>query len=214
MVETDRQGLVAGHVGQTAIKTAEKVDEANGGVLFIDEAYALTQGGTDFGNEAIQTLLKRMEDRRGQFFVFVAGYPDNMDTFLKTNPGLRSRFDKILKFEDYTPSELTDIAFQMLHDEGLMPTEEANEYLRTYLKFQYDFRDKFFGNARTVRNIVREAVKNQNLRLSSLKPEVRTKDMIKILSIDDLSTFKMDKNEDEFFNKQTIGFKGLSQGAK
>jgi SpoVK/Ycf46/Vps4 family AAA+-type ATPase len=213
MVETDRQGLVAGHVGQTAIKTAEKVDEANGGVLFIDEAYALTQGQTDFGNEAIQTLLKRMEDRRGQFFVFVAGYPDNMDTFLKTNPGLRSRFDKILKFEDYTPSELTDIAFQMLHDEGLLPTEEANEYLRTYLKFQYDFRDKFFGNARTVRNIVREAVKNQNLRLSSLKAEVRTKEMIKILSIDDLSTFKMDKNEDEFFNKQTIGFKGLSQGA-
>ena len=106
MVETDRQGLVAGYVGQTAIKTAEKIDEAMGGVLFIDEAYSLTMRGTsthgDFGDESIQTLLKRMEDNRGQFFVFAAGYPDNMETFLKANPGLNSRFDKILKFDDYS----------------------------------------------------------------------------------------------------------------
>ena len=109
MVETDRQGLVAGYVGQTAIKTASQIDDSMGGVLFIDEAYALTSGtnggmagGSDFGNEAIQTLLKRMEDKRGAFFVFAAGYPENMETFLKANPGLRSRFDKVLKFEDYS----------------------------------------------------------------------------------------------------------------
>ena len=110
MIETDRQGLVAGFVGQTAIKTAEKIDEALGGVLFIDEAYALSQQASgahgDFGSEAIQTLLKRMEDHRGKFFIFVAGYPDNMERFLKTNPGLNSRFDKVLKFEDYEPTEL------------------------------------------------------------------------------------------------------------
>ena len=109
MVETDRQGLVAGYVGQTALKTAEKIDEAMGGVLFIDEAYALTNSSGnahDFGNEVIQTILKRMEDKRGQFFVFAAGYPDNMEAFLKANPGLSSRFDKVLRFEDYSPEEL------------------------------------------------------------------------------------------------------------
>src|SRR5690606_37491381 len=120
MIETDRQGLVAGFVGQTAIKTAEKIEEAFGGVLFIDEAYALTnrsgvaQG--DFGDEAIQTLLKRMEDHRGEFFVFVAGYRENMENFLKANPGLNSRFDKILKFEDYTPEDLMHIALMMLDE--------------------------------------------------------------------------------------------------
>ena len=113
MVETDRQGLVAGFVGQTAIKTAAKIDEAMGGVLFIDEAYSLTQktrSGNDFGDEAVQTILKRMEDKRGEFFVFVAGYPDNMETFMKANPGLSSRFDKILKFEDYSSHDLLKIA--------------------------------------------------------------------------------------------------------
>lgn len=209
MLETDRQGLVAGFVGQTATKTAEKIDEAMGGVLFIDEAYALNQGsgGTDYGNEAIQTLLKRMEDHRGRFFVFVAGYPDNMDTFLKANPGLRSRFDKVLKFEDYQPSELGEIALQMLRDEGLNPTPEATEYLQKYLAFQHELRDKYFGNARTVRNIVTEAIKNQNLRLASISSENRTSDMINILTLDDVSSFQMDKNKDEIYDKPSIGFK-------
>ncbi|MGB0864144.1 MAG: AAA family ATPase [Saprospiraceae bacterium] len=209
MLETDRQGLVAGFVGQTATKTAEKIDEAMGGVLFIDEAYALNQGsgGTDYGNEAIQTLLKRMEDHRGRFFVFVAGYPDNMDTFLKANPGLRSRFDKVLKFEDYQPSELHEIALQMLRDEGLNPTPKSKEYLFKYLSFQHELRDKYFGNARTVRNIVSEAIKNQNLRLASISSENRTEDMINVLTLDDVSSFQMDKNKDEIYDKPSIGFK-------
>lgn len=210
MVETDRQGLVAGYVGQTAIKTAEKVDEAMGGVLFIDEAYALTQRGLsthgDFGDEAIQTLLKRMEDFRGQFFLFVAGYPDNMETFLKANPGLSSRFDKVLKFEDYSPSELNRIAQLMLSREGLIPSPEAEEHLRNYLEFVHLYRDKYFGNARTVRSIVQDVIKAHNLRLSGLSPKERDQQPPNILTTEDVSHLKMDKS-DFIFTKPAIGFR-------
>lgn len=208
MVETDRQGLVAGHVGQTAIKTAERIDEAMGGVLFIDEAYALSisRGNNDFGDEAIQTLLKRMEDHRGRFFVFVAGYPDNMEAFLKANPGLNSRFDKILKFEDYKPKELHRIALKMLSEENVVPSPEAEEHLRDYLTFLYDYRDKYFGNARTVRNVVNDAIKNHNLRLAALTPEVRASTPANLLTYEDVAPFKLDKSG-FVFNKQSIGFK-------
>lgn len=210
MVETDRQGLVAGFVGQTAIKTGERIEEALGGVLFIDEAYALTHragvGQGDFGDEAIQTLLKRMEDHRGQFFVFVAGYPDNMEAFLKANPGLSSRFDKILKFEDYDPEELLQIAMQMFERKGMIPTPEASDHLKQYLQFLYEYRDKYFGNARTVRSIVIEAVKNQNLRLAALSPEERRETPDNLLTLADVSEFKSDSSAFKF-NKKTIGFR-------
>jgi len=179
MIETDRQGLVAGFVGQTATKTAERIEEALGGVLFIDEAYALTnkrgiaQG--DFGDEAIQTLLKRMEDLRGEFFVFAAGYPENMEAFLKANPGLNSRFDKMLKFEDYSASELLEIAEFLISERKLKVSEEAKVALRDYFIGMFARRDKFFGNARSVRALVDEIVKNQNLRLAVLPEEKRTK---------------------------------------
>ena len=211
MVETDRQWLVAGHVGQTAIKTAERIDEAMGGVLFIDEAYSLTMRGAgisggDFGDEAIQTLLKRMEDHRGKFFVFVAGYPDNMESFLKANPGLNSRFDKILKFEDYSPSELNRIALQMLSEQGIVPVPEAENHLTEYLGFLHEYRDKYFGNARTVRNIVNEAIKYHNLRLAALRPEDRANTPSNVLTLEDVSSFKLDKSG-FIFNKQSIGFR-------
>lgn len=209
MVETDRQGLVAGYVGQTAIKTAEKVDEALGGVLFIDEAYALStnMGGShgDFGDEAIQTLLKRMEDHRGQFFVFVAGYPDNMEAFMKANPGLSSRFDKVLKFDDYEPEELSQIALLMLSEQGIVPTPEAEAYLKKYLAFIHEYRDKYFGNARSVRSIVMEAIKNQNLRLASVPIEARDNTSTHLLTLEDVENFKLDKNEG-IFAKKSIGF--------
>lgn len=209
MVETDRQGLVAGFVGQTATKTAEKIDEAMGGVLFIDEAYALTQGGSsgDYGNEAVQTLLKRMEDHRGEFFVFVAGYPQNMDNFMKANPGLRSRFDKVLKFEDYQPADLYEIATLMLKDEGVEPTEEAAEHLKNYLAFQYKYRDKYFGNARMVRNVISEAVKNQNLRLATLEKEERTTERINELTFADVEMFKLNTEDDAIFVPKQIRFR-------
>lgn len=210
MVETDRQGLVAGFIGQTAIKTAEKIDEAMGGVLFIDEAYALTQGsgaGGDYGSEAIQTVLKRMEDHRGEFFVFVAGYPQNMDTFMKANPGLRSRFDKVLKFEDYQPEDLYKIAFLMLKDENLEPTEAAAEHLNNYLTFQYKYRDKYFGNARMVRNVISEAVKNQNLRLATLEKIDRTDERINELTFEDVEMFKLNTEDDAIFVPKQIRFR-------
>ncbi len=220
MIETDRQGLVAGYVGQTAIKTAEKIDEAMGGVLFIDEAYSLTMksGGAhgDFGDEAVQTLLKRMEDNRGNFFVFVAGYPDNMEAFLKANPGLSSRFDKVLRFEDYSPEELGQIALLMLGESGFVPTPEAETHLKNYLAFIYEYRDKYFGNARTVRNVITEAIKNQNLRLAAIPLEDRSQTSINLLTIEDVAPFKL--NKDSFgFDKRTIGFRrsaGGRDGAK
>lgn len=217
MIETDRQGLIAGYVGQTAIKTAEKIDEAMGGILFIDEAYSLTMKGTgthgDFGDEAIQTLLKRMEDHRGQFFVFVAGYPDNMEQFLKANPGLNSRFDKVLKFDDYSPEELYEIAMLMLGERKLSATEEATEHLRNYLSFIYQFRDKYFGNARTVRNIVSEAIKRHNLRLADIPLNERADIPHNLLTLEDVAHFKLDKSS-FVFNKQTIGFRRAVSGGK
>jgi SpoVK/Ycf46/Vps4 family AAA+-type ATPase len=210
MVETDRQGLVAGFIGQTAIKTAEKIDEAMGGVLFIDEAYALTQGSGgsgDYGNEAIQTLLKRMEDHRGEFFVFVAGYPQNMDNFMKANPGLRSRFDKILKFEDYEPAQLFEIATLMLKDENIEAAPEAAEHLSNYLTFQYKYRDKYFGNARMVRNVISEAVKNQNLRLATLLAEERTAEKVNELTLADVEMFKLNTEDGAIFIPKQIRFR-------
>ena len=109
LVEVDRSGLVAGFVGQTAIKTQEKIEEAMGGILFIDEAYALVKEGQDYGQEAIDTILKAMEDKRDDFVVIVAGYPDLMKTFIESNPGLRSRFNKYFYFDDYNAEELEKI---------------------------------------------------------------------------------------------------------
>jgi SpoVK/Ycf46/Vps4 family AAA+-type ATPase len=210
MVETDRQGLVAGFVGQTAIKTAEKVEEALGGVLFIDEAYALSnfnglQG--DFGNEAIQTLLKRMEDQRGEFFIFVAGYPDNMDVFLKANPGLSSRFDKTLRFDDYTSEQLFLIAKKMFSDEGYKILPKAGELLHSFLEELYLTRDKYFGNARTVRKIVFELIKNQNLRVKSIDASKRKKADVLSISADDVALVKKHYADDTKSMRQSIGYR-------
>ena len=209
MVETDRQGLIAGFVGQTAMKTAERIDEAMGGVLFIDEAYALShfnglQG--DYGNEAIQTILKRMEDHRGEFFVFAAGYPTNMEVFLKANPGLASRFDKILKFEDYSPAELQSIALKMIADEELSIDKKAIEYLADHFQFIYDRRDKYFGNAREVRKLIKEVIKAQNLRLAALEMSQRETIKQKQIVIDDVNGV-IGKQQEDIFQKKRIGFK-------
>jgi SpoVK/Ycf46/Vps4 family AAA+-type ATPase len=206
MVEIDRQGLVAGFIGQTAIKTQEAIDRADGGVLFIDEAYALAQGGeNDFGREAVETLLKQMEDRRGKFVVIVAGYTDNMYQFLETNPGLKSRFDRTLNFTDYSVDDLYVIALTMLSQEGLAPDAEAGEYLKSYLSHLHSKRDKFFGNARSVRKVIKEAIKEQHLRMASLAAPDRTPEVLSKLTIEDLKDFKLD--EGNAGNSGTIGFR-------
>lgn len=213
IVETDRQGLVAGFVGQTAIKTAERIDEALGGVLFIDEAYALSnfnglQG--DFGNEAIQTILKRMEDLRGHFFVFVAGYPDNMEVFMKANPGLSSRFDNTLRFDDYTPVQLESIAVKMFTDQGFRLSPNAKSLINEQMQDIFVKRDKFFGNARTVRKIVLEVIKNQNLRISETAAQDRKKGQSNVILPSDI--FPLKKSMDaEQINKKVIGFRSSEQ---
>lgn len=207
MVETDRQGLVAGFIGQTAIKTAERLDEAMGGVLFIDEAYALSSKSGmqwDYGSEAIQTILKRMEDERGNFFLFVAGYPGNMEAFLKANPGLKSRFDKTLNFEDYTADQLHQIALKMIKDEGMSISKKASTAMAAIMLELYSGKDKFFGNARTVRKIVLEIIKNQNLRLSqSGTTAKRAMGLITYEDIQEITTL----TEDEALKVEGIGFR-------
>ncbi len=210
MVETDRQGLVAGYLGQSAIKTAERIEEAIGGVLFIDEAYSLTQsmsGQGDYGAEVIQTLLKRMEDQRGQFFVFVAGYTDQMETFLKSNPGLSSRFDRILKFEDYLPQELMEIAVKMFADQNLNLHDAAKSQFLNYLDYLYNTKDKFFGNARTVRTIVQEIINNQNIRLSHMSPTELEGAETKLILTEDLKDLIPENDRRKAFDKPRLGFR-------
>ncbi|MBS1656740.1 MAG: AAA family ATPase [Bacteroidetes bacterium] len=205
LVEVDKQGLVAGFVGQTAIKTAEVIDRAKGGILFIDEAYSLSSGSpNDFGNEAIETLLKRMEDQRGQFVVIVAGYTDNMRQFLESNPGLKSRFDKTFLFDDYSPEELFQIALSLVQHESLKLDAEAEDHLKKFLQFIYDRRSKYFGNGREVRKVIEEAVKNRDLRLASMKKEERTPEVLATITYADVEEFKLADQDSD--TRKRIGF--------
>ncbi len=190
VIETGKDGLIAGYIGQTALKTKEKIEESMGGVLFIDEAYALTSGGKgNYGGEAVEILLKSMEDKRGLFAVIVAGYPENMDQFLRTNPGLMSRFDRTLHFNDYKVETLLKIAEFMFKEQNLVLDKKSKEHLQNYLKIIYKSRDKYFGNAREVRKIMEQTIKKQNLRMASLNKEERTDKMMKTITVNDVKHF-------------------------
>lgn len=166
LIETDRTGLVAGYVGQTAIKTIEIAKSALGGILFIDEAYSLSEGGeNDFGKEAINTLLKFMEDNRANLIVIVAGYTDNMEEFINKNPGLKSRFNKYIHFEDYNPDELMNIFELFLNKSKMKLTEPAKEKLYKQFQSAYEKRDKQFGNGRFARNLFENIYTNQANRI-------------------------------------------------
>ncbi|MDY4951669.1 MAG: AAA family ATPase, partial [Prevotella sp.] len=170
LIETDRSGLVAEYVGQTAVKTNKMIDRAIGGVLFIDEAYTLAQGGeNDYGREAIATLLKRMEDERDRLVVILAGYTNEIEQFINSNPGLRSRFNRYVHFDDYTEEELFQIFILQAQKYDYHLDDEAKGALRSLLHEKVENRQKDFGNARYVRNLFESVIENQAVRLSSNK---------------------------------------------
>ena len=171
LIEVDRSNLVEGYVGQTAIKTKEVVESALGGVLFIDEAYTLTAGkdGKDFGQEAVDTLLKLMEDNRDNLIVIVAGYTDLMEEFVNSNPGLRSRFNKYIMFEDYSGEELYEIFMSMCKKQEYIPNEPGKKYVKEYLTKKAEEHDENFANAREVRNYIERAISRQASRIVELE---------------------------------------------
>ena len=168
LIETDRSGLVAEYVGQTAVKTNQIIDKALDGVLFIDEAYSLVQSGNeDYGSEAIATLLKRMEDDRNRLVVILAGYTNEMEDFINSNPGLRSRFNRYIHFEDYSAEELFKIFLLNVEKNEYTLTDDAKIYLQRRLEDIVVNRTKDFGNARYVRNLFEKTVEAQANRLAS-----------------------------------------------
>lgn len=187
LVECDRSGLVAGYVGQTAVKTQKKIEEAMGGVLFIDEAYSLARSadqGTDFGQEAIDTILKAMEDHRDEFVVIVAGYTKPMETFIHSNPGLQSRFNKFIEFPDYTVDELLAIFDLNCRKYEYVPDPEAREQVKTLLMLRKAQMPENFANAREVRNLFETIITNQARRIAVL--EHLTKEEMQQITLEDL----------------------------
>ena len=169
VVEVSREDLVAGHVGQTAIKTKEKIKQAQGGILFIDEAYRLYNASkSDFGQEAIDTILKAMEDNRSDFMVIVAGYEDEMEDFLNSNPGLKSRFAEKIHFPDYSPAELVDIFKLITKNNKYLLDPNSENILFEHFEKIYQNRSKSFGNARYVRNLFEKAKKTIAKRTNKL----------------------------------------------
>ena len=184
LVEVDRSGLVAGYVGQTALKTQEVIQSALGGVLFVDEAYSLASGGeNDFGREAIETLLKAMEDHRKDLIVIVAGYDGPMETFIDSNPGLQSRFNKYLYFPDYTGAELMAMFRRNCEKNGYTLSPEAEEYAVEFFEDMYENRDDNFGNGRDVRNRFEDMITRQANRVASLETPSR-EDLMTVLKED------------------------------
>lgn len=185
LVETDRSGLVAEYVGQTAIKTNKIIDSALDGVLFIDEAYSLVQGAKeDFGQEAISTLLKRMEDERNRLVVILAGYSSEMKGFIDSNPGLQSRFNRYIHFPDYSADELKQIFLLNAKKNQYTLDEEALRGLEEIMFSAIEHKDKNFGNARFVRNLFERSIQNQATRLSSQSNI--TEDVLSMLKAEDL----------------------------
>jgi stage V sporulation protein K len=169
LIEVDRSGLVAGYVGQTALKTQDAIKSALGGVLFIDEAYSLSSGGeNDFGREAIETILKAMEDHRDDLVVIVAGYDEPMKKFLTSNPGLESRFNKYFYFPDYTGEQLMTIFKSMCSKNGYTLSPEAEKKAADGFDALYKNRDVNFGNGRDVRNRFEDMVTAQSNRVAAL----------------------------------------------
>ncbi|MBR6195047.1 MAG: AAA family ATPase [Prevotella sp.] len=194
-VETDRSGLVGQYIGQTAPKTNQIVDSAMNGVLFIDEAYALVpeHSTQDYGQEAISTLLKRMEDNRDSLVVIIAGYSNEMQRFIDSNPGLQSRFTRYINFPDYTAEELVRIFYMYMKKNEYTLSKEADAMLREKLEYAVAHKDRNFGNARYVRNIFEKTIEQQANRLA--KQTGLSKEQLTELTSEDLEyAFSAKKN--------------------
>lgn len=205
LVEVDRGDLVAGYVGQTAIKTREILKKAYGGVLFIDEAYALAKdSGSDFGQEAIDTILKEMEDKRDNLVIIVAGYKHLMQNFIESNPGLRSRFKNYIQFADYTGKELYCIFYQMCQSNRYLLTASVKKTMADYFENLYAKRDKSFGNGRDVRNIFEKIVTQQSKRVAQLTNPTNEE----IMTIEDadlsIQIVKRDQDQNEHDTKSSL----------
>lgn len=198
VVEVDRSGLVAEYIGQTAVKTNKIIDSALDGILFIDEAYSLApeEGGRDFGKEAIETLLKRMEDDRERLIVIVAGYTNEMKKFIETNPGLQSRFSRYFTFEDYQSEELSEIFSRICKSKNYILQQETTEKLKKYTDYLYSARTKAFGNARVMRNLFDEIVTIQSTRLAEME-HISDEDL-QLIVVEDLNA----AIADEFVEKK------------
>ena len=185
LVEVDRSGLVAGYVGQTALKTSEVINSAIGGVLFIDEAYSLASGGEqDFGREAIETILKAMEDHRDDLIVIVAGYDEPMEQFITSNPGLESRFNKYFYFQDYNGEQLYQIFLTQCRKNSYVLNQEAEDAAVGIFNEMYETRNENFGNGRDVRNLFEDMIIRQSNRVAEI--ENPTKDDLMTITPSDL----------------------------
>ena len=185
-VEVDRSGLVSNYIGHTAIKTREVCESALGGVLFIDEAYALTNktGQNDYGIEAVNTLLKFMEDNRGDIVVICAGYTDLMEEFLNSNPGLRSRFNRFIEFQDYNANELAQMFELYLRQYSLKAGEGVSEYVEAFFEERIRNKTEYFANGRDARNFFEKALSNQADRLAKVGD--MSDDELMTLTLDDV----------------------------
>ena len=184
--------FVSPYVGQTALKTQEKIDEALGGVLFIDEAYTLAKGESDFGQEAIDTILKAMEDKRDSFVVIVACYSEPMERFLESNPGLKSRFNKNIIFEDYSRAELISILKSFCAQNDMALTTEAEQDIDYYLEWLISNKPDNFANGREMRNLFETMYSNQANRLAD--ELIISDDALTSLTVADLPQFVLERS--------------------
>ena len=203
LVEVDRSGLVAGYVGQTAIKTTEQIKKAMGGVLFIDEAYSLSQKDDAFGQEAIDTILKAMEDNRKDLVVIVAGYTEPMKKFVESNPGLKSRFNKYIEFPDYSVDELEEIFYMNCKKYDYKVEDDVKHQIRALITSRKMGSIDNFANAREIRNLFEEIITNQAKRVSTL--ESPTNDDMMTICLDDL------KDLTQLENKQDADQQGIEK---
>ena len=208
LTEVSAKDLVAGYVGQTAIKTGEVIEKALGGVLFIDEAYTLLdKTGQGYGQEAIDTLLKEMEDKRGDFAVIVAGYDDLMHDFINSNPGLKSRFNKYIHFDDYTAEEMYDIFCLLCKKSAYVINDDASDLIRRHFANLCTSKDDSFANGRTVRNVFENIISKQASRIASMKN--KTKELLSTIEAVDVQSCVGEAEEEEKLDDVLKDFNSL-----